>query len=567
MIKKDNNTTHNISLSKPWKWGLTLLVAIFILCFFSKKIIFLTADLGRHIKNGEVFLEQGFPISTNFYSYTEPEFPTINHHWGTGVLFYLVNEAFGFKGLSVLNILLNTLAALLLFIWSQKRYNFSYALLCLILTIPLITSRLEVRPESFSFFLISIYYCIVQLYRHENLSFTKALLILIPVQLLWVNLHLFFVFGPFVVGVFWLHDLINGIKPQGRTPNQQNTPLAPLSRGETKKIPEAEPRGILRKNKNSRSKKLLILLIVCCLISLINPKGIIGFLEPFMILREYGYMIAENQSVFFMQERFPGGSLYPHFESLSTATILIALLVIWKTNNKKQFIAPLLFLSFSTVLGYKMIRGIPVWGLFFIPVGTQLIQEFVRQFIAYKNFKTIQYGSIFISVIIILAGFTVKDWYYAPISKIEEANGIGLVKGVDKSGKFMQRTNIQGPIFNNYDIGGYFIYYLFPNRRAFVDNRPEAYSVSFFKDIYEPMQEKEETWLEMEKKYGFNCIYFYRHDNTPHAQPFLIRRINDPSWAPIFVDNYTIILVKRNNKNAALIKQFELPKSMFQVSS
>ena len=39
---------------------------------------------------------------------------------------------------------------------------------------------------------------------------------------------------------------IEGIKPQGRTLNPNYTPLNPLSRGENKEYPEAEPRGILR---------------------------------------------------------------------------------------------------------------------------------------------------------------------------------------------------------------------------------------------------------------------------------------------------------------------------------
>jgi len=41
--------------------------------------------LGRHIKNGELVLNGDFGIlKSNFYSYTEPDFPVINHHWGGG---------------------------------------------------------------------------------------------------------------------------------------------------------------------------------------------------------------------------------------------------------------------------------------------------------------------------------------------------------------------------------------------------------------------------------------------------------------------------------------------------
>ena len=62
-------------------------VGVFAGLFFAQKIILVNADLGRHITNGRLFIENGVLISTNFYSYTEPDSPTINHHWGTGVIF------------------------------------------------------------------------------------------------------------------------------------------------------------------------------------------------------------------------------------------------------------------------------------------------------------------------------------------------------------------------------------------------------------------------------------------------------------------------------------------------
>jgi hypothetical protein len=61
-------------------------------------------------------------------------------------------------------------------------------------------------------------------------------------------------------------------------------------------------------------------------------------------------------------------------------------------------------------------------------------------------------------------------------------------------------------------------------------------------------------------------IYFYRHDQTTWGQPFLIRRIDDPAWAPVFVDGYTIILAKRGGVNQGVIEKFELPRSIFGVT-
>ena len=67
------------------------------------------------------------------------------------------------------------------------------------------------------------------------------------------------------------------------------------------------------------------------------------------------------------------------------------------------------------------------------------------------------------------------------------------------------------------------------------------------------MQESENEWQKQDKIYNFNAIFFFRNDATPWGQNFLISRINDPTWAPIFVDQYTIIFLKKTSQNQKII--------------
>lgn len=143
--------------------------------------------------------------------------------------------------------------------------------------------------------------------------------------------------------------------------------------------------------------------------------------------------------------------------------------------------------------------------------------------------------------------------------------GIGLLPEINKSADFFKTQHIIGPIFSNYDIGGYLIFHLYPQEKVFIDNRPEAYPASFFQDEYIPMQNDEIIWDKELARWNFNAIYFARYDLTPWAQQFLITRITDPLWAPVFVDNYTIIFLRRNEKNTDIIKKYELPKDMFST--
>ena len=80
------------------------------------------------------------------------------------------------------------------------------------------------------------------------------------------------------------------------------------------------------------------------------------------------------------------------------------------------------------------------------------------------------------------------------------------------------------------------------------------------------MQEDEKIWKQMEDKYHFQIIFFNRLDMTPWGQPFLIKRIRDKSWAPVYVDDFSLILLKRTGLNRHIINQYELPESMFVVT-
>ncbi len=498
---------------------LTTFLLIFFSLFFAQKIHLPTDDLGRHITNGRIFLEQGTIIDENFYSYTEPDYPTVTHHWASGVIFYLLWKLFGFKGLSVFYILIHIITFYLFFTVSRRKSNFYIAFFCATLAIPLLADRIDIRPEGFSYLFLGIYFFILHNIKEHRYSH-KVLYIFPILQIIWVNCHVYFPMGLFLIGVFSLS-------------------------------------AWLRKENAIHYLLAFCFSVLACLI---NPFGFSGFITPFTIFREYGYMVAENQSLLFMQARF-GKLIYIHFEILcAVSLILIILLIIQK--KVRSFFSEILIIIIFSMLGWKMSRGIALFGYFFIPIAASFSYACLdNQLQSVKRFINIIL--IINSIALIGGGFLLGGHYFSPI---RGRGGIGLLPGVERSALFFDKNNISGPIFNNYDIGSYLIFYLFPNIRPFVDNRPEAYSVSFFKNIYVPMQENEAVWHRINDRFSFNAIFFYRHDMTPWAQPFLIRRLEDPKWAPVYVDNYVLILLRRNNKNERIIKKYELPKNIFVVN-
>jgi len=135
--------------------------------------------------------------------------------------------------------------------------------------------------------------------------------------------------------------------------------------------------------------------------------------------------------------------------------------------------------------------------------------------------------------------------------------GIGLAPRVNEAAEFFKQEKISGPIFNNYDIGGYLIWNLYPQKKAFVDNRPEAYPDSFFSEVYKPMQEDPAIFEKIDQEYNFNAVFFYSHDITPWGINFLKAIKSNSAWAMVYSDDYAIIYLKRNETNKPLIDKYK----------
>lgn len=520
---------------------LKIIFLIFLLVLYgllvTQEINLVTADLGRHLKNGEVLCQNLWQflappggvlpiLRTNFYSYTYPDYPFILHHWGSGVIFYLIQKAFGFSGLSIFFSAVALATFLVFFRIAWKSSRFGVAVLASVVVIPLLASRVEIRPEVFSYFLAGLFWWILS-------SKRKWRWCLLFLELIWVNLHIYFFLGLFLIGVFWIESGIDWMVERIRGKNSLK---------------------ILRKQWDLVD--LTFLGIVSSLVCLLNPAGFKGALYPLQIFKGYGYRLFENQTVWFLDKivRYPPNLYF----KITFGILLLSWLYVF-IKRKEIYLGNLLFTIGYSFLGWTAVRNFALFGYFAIPImatniggGRKKEESLIEYFII---------ASVMISLTIIL--FLLSPSYWQNRISL----GVGLKKGNAGAAEFFQKENLHGPIFNNYDNGSYLIYFLFPKEKVFVDNRPEAYPKEFFEKTYVPMQESKDQWEKEDQKYNFNTIFFHRNDLTPWAQQFLLTRITDPSWAPVYVDEWQIIFLKRNKENQGVIQKYELPKKMFSVGS
>ncbi len=504
--------------------GLVSLLAFLL----AEPINLVTADLGRHLKNGEFFLENFSVPRTNFYSYTHPDFPFLNHHWLSGAIFFSVLKWAGFEGLSLFFIILSVGAFLLFFSIAAKTSNFEIASALSLLAFPLIAERAEIRPEVFSYFFAGIFFFILWNWRSGGLG--KRWLFLLPiVELLWVNLHVYFILGLGILGLFLIEEVYR---------------------------------------KRGHAKILLLVGGLTLAAAFLNPWGGEGVIYPLRIFENYGYMLFENQSIGFIRQRF----FYPPARYFAVLALL--LLVSWVASlrlslKKKEPLDFPAFILSALVLavGWFAVRNLALFAYFAIPLASLGVGRLGRASPPAGRLQTpkelaskgmVFSGALFGSILFLL--FLLNPHYFQG-----REFGLGLKREARASSGFFKGTGARGPILNNYDIGGYLIYELYPQEPVFVDNRPEAYPAQFFKEVYIPLQENEEEWRKRKEEYNFQTIFFHRKDYTPWSQAFLIRRVSDPEWAPVYVDEDTIIFLRRGGINQKIIDRYELPKAIFRT--
>lgn len=493
-------------------WILTALLCI--LC--AQKINPLTADLGRHISNGQWILEGHLGVlSANHYSFTFPDYPFVNHHWLSGVVFHWVDQWFGDVGLSLLYLALIGGAFFLMFRSAERASGRWAATLAAICMIPLVAYRGEVRPEGFSYLLVAVFYRVAEGVALDRLD-PRRLFWLAPLMMLWVNLHICFVFGFAVLAAWAVH--------------------AGAAYG----------------------RSFLTAIAACAVLALINPHGLTLLIYPLLIFKDYGYPIVENQSVAFFFRR---GTPLPVFIAYLATLIWLVLGWSWIVlRRKRPELAPSAIAGIFALLAFLALRNFALFGLLALPA---LAAGFSIALVAMRKHSTRAWSVPLASVILILPaaaslaiGFG-ADW---------PGPALGTIPGAQTSAQFFRAEGLRGPIFNNYDIGSYLIHELYPAERVFVDNRPEAYPSSFFRDVYIPMQENEAKWKEQDARYKFNVIYFGWRDATPWAQKFLIDRIRDPDWVPVYVDEQALIFVRQAAANQELIRRFRIPPERFRAS-
>jgi hypothetical protein len=501
------------------------LLAVYV-GFLAHPINLTDTDLGRYLKNGELFLHSGLIVNTNLFAYTAADHPFVNHSWGSGVVYYLIERIAGFPGLSLFFLAVSATTLLIFFRLAARYGSFALGVLCTIIVIPILITRYEIRPEMFSYLLSGLFLHLLWDYRQGRRG-ARWLTMLPLLQLVWVNLHIYFFIGMLTVGVFLIESLV-GVAA--------NKSLESPSRRDPWKV-------------------LAVVLLATCAASCINPAGLHGAVYPLFIFQGYEFPVIENNSVpAILQAGY-------QFLPLTYFLIIFAVLCmswpyVFIKDRANVSLGNFVLTLFFSALAWWTIRNFAMFAFFALPLTAINLRHAARA--PSMRWLTAPVGiSSAVAAVAVLLVLINPAYFFAGG---RGAFGIGLKDGNLAALEFYRKERLQGPIFNNFDVGGYLIYGLYPGERVYVDNRPEAYPASFFAEDYFSLLVNDGKWRRSLETYRFNTLLINHRGRSAAGENFIIQRMLDPDWAAVFFDKDVLILARRYGPNQPVIAKHELPR-------
>jgi len=490
-----------------------VLILLFTLLVVSQINTIVDSDLWCHFKTGEYIIKNFNVPQVDIFSYTLENKPWIDHEWLSQVLFYAVFAKFSWLGINFLKAVVISLCFLVLLFFIISKYKKSiYAIFFILISVFAFGYRSFARPEIFSYLLLCLFFYI--------LEYERKVYILPFLQILWVNLHGYFILGPILIFLYLLGELISG--------------------------------------ESAKAKRLCVLFAITCLACLINPYFYKGAFYPIKILAG---VFAEQKLYLqniheLMMPVSAGLGRYAFFwilAILSSATFLV--------NLKKARVQHALIFLGSFMASYAAIRNMPIFIFMAMPLSAINLNEAkLTKGIIEKKYYTL-------SALVILSAvyFFISDKYYiftkqSSFRKTESKMTELLTPS--KACDFLENNHIEGRMLNSIDFGHYISYRFYPEKRVFIDARTELYSYDFYRS-YQRAQNYPGDWQALQRKYNFN-IAFLRHlfSGTERLLKYLY---NNKEWALVYYDEDSAIFLRDAPDNKKAVEKFRIDFSKKKI--
>ncbi|HEX8965589.1 MAG TPA: hypothetical protein VF820_04120 [Patescibacteria group bacterium] len=488
---------------------LALLAYVFVAGIIGQHV--LDADTWYHTKSGEIFATHGIvfkDVFSNFASQRE----WIPFEWLFQVILYLFVHTFSLNNLVYFVSFFVFLQIAVLYFFLRKTFTLKpiFAFLLCFAFLEITQSFISARTQivAIIFFITNLNLILYYILQKKNL-----LWISLPITLLWSNLHASSVLNvPMFLGFAVL--LVFAKKA-------------------------------LKQDYSLQQAKILALFgLGNLLLSLLPPVGYLQYVLVGQYLQN-NHVISE-----FVYEWGPllqsPAKLYPYVAVLGVVGIASGITIYFKKPLTYLLFVPFVLMALS---GFTAIRNTyyGYLGLIFLAGWALSLWKIKNKYMPLFYIAT---GFIFC----LFAGQLIYKQMY-PENSIMQAYPVNAMR-------FIQKTNIQGNLFNEYSFGGFLLYNLYPKHTVFIDGRMDPYMCcelydyqKLYDNKYLPDDQYHTLLNNLWNKYNISYILIKTQKNTYTTKVSHILSL-DKNWNLVYWDDSFEIFVRNDNKNTALLKQY-----------
>lgn len=386
-------------------------------------------DLGWHIRNGQDILRFGVPKG-DLYSHTMFGYPWISHEWLTDVLLYLSNH---YLGLIFLSLAFALIAFFAYFISARvAKVRIESTLITVLIAALVALPIVGIRPQMLTLLGLAIVLWI--LFRWRDNPQSKLIYWLIPLMLVWVNMHGGFAAGLILMGVFGAIELIKYLFKRFKVIKIVSLTMSPVQLWE-----------------------LIGVGIISFAVTFINPYTWRIYEELFRTV--FNDLVRQGIS-----EWLPITFNSPQSYNLIIYIVFITVLLIfsWKKVDSTKIWIGAVFLLISL----SSWRNMPLFPLVTLPLLSEMIEALSPKGI-YYHLRSVW----MIGLAVILLVYVGYDRYHTvvPLST-NEALFNTIQRYPYNAVQYIKENKLPGKMFNEYNWGGYLIWKL-PEKKVFIDGR------------------------------------------------------------------------------------------------
>src|SRR5882724_1443138 len=487
-------TSPEPSMNKYFKPFFAICVFVYSLFLASRPLT--DPDFWFHLKTGEYILQTRTIPKTDFFSFTQFGNPWVTHEWLSEALFYAIYSRLGLNALIFIFAVLTATA-----FWIAFRrvavHPFIKAFATL-LSVWTVIPTIGVRPRVFTLLLTAVFLHLLSTYSRREKAY--AIWWLVPLMLVWVNLHAGFIIGLVLIAVTMVGLVL-----------------------------DAWMAGQRLGSVYSQVKTLALVLFACLAAVVVNPHGPRIYVFPF----EFLFSPVQQQLVtdWFSPD-------FHEFGLLPLALLIILTMAAMAISPRRPKPSEVLLFLATLYATLKSSRHMAIFALVAGPLFAQYFQSwliatpFGKPFSKDPSFHSNRAAVLFCLLLLLpLAAFfsKLKSTAYSPASQ-------AVLNVPVKAVAYLKENHVTGNTFTDPNIWGDYLIWALPANPVYIDGRIDMYPQGFIKE-YRDITLGLSDWRGPFDRYGVRVVIVRR--TSP-----LSWKLKEAHWQQLFEDDMAIVFAR-----------------------